>query len=278
LREAERELIAAYVSGCLTTETREKFEQRYLRSEEKRGKLKLAQLLYEHIKTGAARFLNAGDPLYGYFLGELPSDERLKTEERLLVDDDYKKRVECAEYELIAAYTLENPLEAERERFQQYFFNSEERIEKLRFAEAIYQYYEYIGQIEAEEGNREAHRASPAMAGRACQTLVRVSKSLTTRLATPDRRFFHLLRRAHLGAVLPSVANYLRPHPIFATEPLIALLGCKRLNKFRWRFHSPSILPQNLCSSAYLEKLHQNLPKSRNSLTLLVYNVIIYKG
>jgi CHAT domain-containing protein len=152
LRGAERELIAAYISGGLTTESREKFEQYFLRSEERIEHLRLAELLYNRAKTGAARFLNAGDPLYGYFIGALPSDEKLKIEERLRVDDDYKKRFESAEHELIAAYTFNELTEAEYDGFEQYFFISEERLEKLMFAEAMYQYYEYIKQLEAEDG------------------------------------------------------------------------------------------------------------------------------
>ena len=56
-RSAELELIAAYVSGCLTLDRRERFETHFLRSEERLEKLRLAELLYGYAKTGAAKFL-----------------------------------------------------------------------------------------------------------------------------------------------------------------------------------------------------------------------------
>jgi predicted metalloprotease with PDZ domain len=85
----------------------------------------------------------------------LTMDEELKVMERLTVDDDYKKQLEIAEHELIAAYTLENLTEIRRGRFERYFFDSEENQEKLRFAETVYAYYQYVEWAET-AGSAEA--------------------------------------------------------------------------------------------------------------------------
>jgi tetratricopeptide (TPR) repeat protein len=158
LQEAEPELIAAYVAGVLTVDKREKFEKYFLCSEERRDKVKLAELLYESAKAGAPGFPNARGSLYGYFLGELLRDEELKVEERLLVDDDYKKGQEIAKYELIAAYMLEKLTEDKRERFERYFLSSEEKREMLRFAEAVHWYYEYVERAVDARGTAGARR------------------------------------------------------------------------------------------------------------------------
>jgi CHAT domain-containing protein/cytochrome c-type biogenesis protein CcmH/NrfG len=145
LRETEYELIAAYIAGDLTLGARARFETYFLRSKARIEKLKLAKLLFERAKNGTVRFTGAGDPFYGYFLGELVKDEKVKIEQRVLVDDDYREQLESAEHELIAAYTFEDPSGTEREKFQRYFFDSDERIEKLRFAESVYEYIDCVG-------------------------------------------------------------------------------------------------------------------------------------
>lgn len=151
LREAEYDLIAAYVAGDLTLHTRESFETYFLRSKGRLEKLRLAKLLFECAQNAAARFTDAGDPFYRYFVGVLAPDEQVRIEERSRIDDDYKRQLESAEHELIVAYTLEDPSGTEREKFQGYFFDSEDKIEKLRFAEAMYEYYEYTQWIETQE-------------------------------------------------------------------------------------------------------------------------------
>ncbi|MGH9854562.1 MAG: hypothetical protein ACREBD_32425, partial [Blastocatellia bacterium] len=139
-----RELIAAYISGDLTADKHERFEKHFLRSEERLENLKLAKSLHEYARTDVTRFPNASAPLCGYLLGELPPDEELKIKERLLIDDDYKERLETTEHELIAAYTLENLSEAKRLKFERCFLSSEEKIKKLRFAEALYEHVDWV--------------------------------------------------------------------------------------------------------------------------------------
>ena len=152
LQFTEHALIAAYVSGDLIEDKRERFEKHFLRFEERLEKLRLAELLYEYIRTDATRFPNARDPLCRHLLSELTDEEKRKVEERLLADDDYKGRLETAEHELITAYILKNLTEAKRERFERYFLNSEEKVKKLRFAEAVCEYYEHVERVEAPEG------------------------------------------------------------------------------------------------------------------------------
>jgi CHAT domain-containing protein/Flp pilus assembly protein TadD len=153
VRLAEAELFAAYVTKRLSAYKRERFEKHFLRSDERLEKLRLAELLYERAKTGMAKFPDASNPFYDYFVGNLTPDENLKVEKRRLDNNDYGERFDVAEREMIVAYTLEDPTGVERKRFQRYLFSSEEKMEKLRFAEAVYEYYAYIERvIEAQEG------------------------------------------------------------------------------------------------------------------------------
>jgi CHAT domain-containing protein len=154
LEETEHELIAAYVSGDLTIEKRERFETHFLRSEERFEKLRLAELLYGYARTELNKLPAISDDPCRYLLGELTPDEQLKIQERLGADDDYKNRLVSAEHELIAAYALENLPDARRESFEQYFFASEEKKQKLRFAETVYEYYQYVEWIEVTEGGK----------------------------------------------------------------------------------------------------------------------------
>jgi len=135
---AEEELTAAYVSGQITTDTRERFERYFLRSEERVERLRLAELLYKYSRADAPRFPDTSNPLHRYFLDELAPDEKLKIEERLRADIDYKNQSEDARRELIAAHVLKQLAEARRERFEEYFLNSEERLMELKFAKAAH--------------------------------------------------------------------------------------------------------------------------------------------
>jgi hypothetical protein len=152
LQETDHELIAAYVSGDLTLDKGERFEKNFLRSEERREKLRLAELLYEYARIEVNKLPTASEDLCRYLLGELTLDEELQVMERLIIDDDYKKQLEIAEHELIAAYTLEKLTETQRGRFERYFFDSEEKQEKLRFAETVYAYYQYVEWAETANG------------------------------------------------------------------------------------------------------------------------------
>ena len=150
LRETEPELMAAYVSGHLTLDKREKFDTHFLDSEERVKKLGFATALYERANAGEARFCSPDDHLRRYLLGELSADEQLKFEERVLTGDDYKKCLETAEHVLIADYVREDLTEAEREMFERHFLSFDGRKEKLRFAEVVCEHYEYDRWLEAQ--------------------------------------------------------------------------------------------------------------------------------
>lgn len=139
LRVAERELIAAYVFHRLTGAERERFEKYFLRSSERIEKLRLAESFCEHFRTRGAGFPNVGKIFHRYLLGKATGEETRQVEEKLPVNNDYRRHLEIAERGLIAAYVLDRLTVAERERFERYFLNSEERIEKLRLAEAVYE-------------------------------------------------------------------------------------------------------------------------------------------
>lgn len=151
LQCVEPELIAAYVSDDLTMDKRKSFEQYFLQSEERLKKLRIAELLYEYAKTKGNYVPEVSGPLHRYLLGKSSDEERIRIEKNLATDSDHKKGLEIAENELIAAYTAKKLTEKEHEILGQYFFSSEEKIEKLRFAEAVYEYYEQVQWIEAQD-------------------------------------------------------------------------------------------------------------------------------
>jgi hypothetical protein len=152
LQAAGQELIAAYVAELLTGAKRERVEKYFLRSEERLEKLRFAQLLCEYARSSGPKSPGAGDPLYHYLIGEATDEEKLQIEEKLLADDDYKRRLEIVECALIAAYVLDSLTEDDRERFERYFLSSEERVEKVRLAEVICEYYDYIEERVAQDG------------------------------------------------------------------------------------------------------------------------------
>src|SRR5262245_46840555 len=84
LEETEHELIAAYVSGDLTIEKRERFEKHFLRFEKRLEKLRLAELLFGYAKSEVNKPPTANNDQCRYLLGELTPDEELKIEERLV--------------------------------------------------------------------------------------------------------------------------------------------------------------------------------------------------
>jgi CHAT domain-containing protein len=152
VREAEAELIAAYVSGDLTLDKRKSFENHFLRTEERLEKLRLATFLYECVSHGALRVTDLSGSLHRYLLGNLSEEERLQVEGELAAGGDHKQRLEITEHELIVAYTIKILSEDELETVGQYFFSSEEKTERLRFAEELYEYYESAWSAEAREG------------------------------------------------------------------------------------------------------------------------------
>lgn len=89
-------------------------------------------MLVEAHETGEIRKY-----LLGYIQAE---DKRRKIEERLMLDDDYFEEILMQEDELIQDY-VDGQLGAnERRRFEKYFFISEERRQKIKFARALRRY------------------------------------------------------------------------------------------------------------------------------------------
>ena len=76
-----------------------------------------------------------------YLLGYIQvEDERRKIEERLMLDDDYFEKVLMQEEELIQDYVDGQLNTDERQRFEKYFFISEEGRQKIKFARALRRY------------------------------------------------------------------------------------------------------------------------------------------
>lgn len=89
-------------------------------------------MLVETHETGEIR-----EYLLGYIQVE---DERRKIEERLMLNDDYFEEILMQEEELIQDYADGQLNTDERRRFEKYFFISEERRQKIKFARALRRY------------------------------------------------------------------------------------------------------------------------------------------
>jgi len=95
---------------------------------------------------------NARSLLHRYLLEEATEEEKLQVEIRLGSDNVYRERLQAAGQELIAAYVLDSLTEDEREWFERYFLSSEERVGKVRLAEVVHEYYDYIEEQVTQDG------------------------------------------------------------------------------------------------------------------------------
>jgi hypothetical protein len=89
---------------------------------------------------------------------------------------DAKRDMETADIELIAAYTAKILTEDEHERLGRYFYSSEENTEKLRFAEAVWEYYEQVQWVEVQD------RANARLLNRLRSRLTNYLRVLVSRL------------------------------------------------------------------------------------------------
>lgn len=149
---AECELIAAYISGYLALDIREKLEKHFFGSAENIEKLDLARLLYDEARANTPTCPDLNALAYRYFLGEVSPAEQARIETEMANDDNLKKEVQAAYRVLVVAYTLEEPTGNRRKKVQPYFFGSEERLEKLKFAEAMRDCLIDIELAKAQEG------------------------------------------------------------------------------------------------------------------------------
>jgi hypothetical protein len=75
--------------------------------------------------------------LVDYLLGALPEDETERLDERSVTDDEFAWRLNVVENELVDAYVRGELPPATRQQFQVAYLSSEERREKVIFAEAL---------------------------------------------------------------------------------------------------------------------------------------------
>ena len=72
-----------------------------------------------------------------YFLGDLPSEESARIEDRFLVDADVFEEMLATENDLIDAYVLGELAEDERKKFEAEYLRSPRRREKVEFARTL---------------------------------------------------------------------------------------------------------------------------------------------
>jgi hypothetical protein len=75
--------------------------------------------------------------LVRYLLGDLPEEQRVEIEERAFCDHQYLRNIQAVESDLIDEYVRGGLSKAERRRFEETFFVSAERREKVEFARAL---------------------------------------------------------------------------------------------------------------------------------------------
>jgi len=97
--------------------------------------------------------------LRAYLLGEVPVDDQMKIEERLLLDRDYVELLLIIEDELIDSYLLNALSEREREAFQNHFLTTPARQRKLKMARTLRRYINNQQPIAAplKEARSKAH-------------------------------------------------------------------------------------------------------------------------
>lgn len=75
-----------------------------------------------------------------YLLGAISEKERVRVEERIMVDDDFFEQVGLLEDELIDQSLKGDLSAADRKRFEDWFLCTADRRQKLRFARALHRY------------------------------------------------------------------------------------------------------------------------------------------
>jgi hypothetical protein len=148
LNLTESALICDFICGGLSDDDRERLERRFLRSKEKARKIEIAQFLYYKAHWPAA--FDDEDPVLEYLLGDHSEGERPELVERAQSDEDFKARLDYAEYELILAYIRGGISSTGRERFERYFLRAEspdyiQRIGKFRFTKIFCAYARWHG-------------------------------------------------------------------------------------------------------------------------------------
>lgn len=94
----------------------------------------------DHTKSAGEAEPISDEKLRLYLLGSLNADERLKVDERLLVDDEFAERVALLESVLTDDHAAGKPDPAERELFQSKFLVTDDRKQNLRLSAALRDY------------------------------------------------------------------------------------------------------------------------------------------
>lgn len=91
-----------------------------------------------------------------YLLGNLPADDAEQFDELCFTDDDFAEKLKATENDLIDLY-IRGDLDGEkRAKFESYYLASPIRLEKLRFAEALQDYFEQnINQVNPKDSKKE---------------------------------------------------------------------------------------------------------------------------
>src|SRR5215510_11018191 len=88
-----------------------------------------------------------------YLLGSLSKEETERFDKLCFVDDEFAERLSAVENDLVDAYVRGELSPATRERFRVAYLSSEERRQKVRFAEALMSRKEAIVAAEERTGN-----------------------------------------------------------------------------------------------------------------------------
>jgi hypothetical protein len=92
-----------------------------------------------HAKGGTGKIAGVDSVFYRYLLGEMSPPERDALEDRYFQDNALHEKILAAEDDLIDAYVSRELTSDQRARFKEFFLRSDERVGKLRVAEALTQ-------------------------------------------------------------------------------------------------------------------------------------------
>ncbi|MFP5263044.1 MAG: CHAT domain-containing protein [Blastocatellia bacterium] len=99
--------------------------------------------------------------LHAYLLGELPLDEQMRLEERLLLDREYVELLLIVEEELIDDYLRGTLSDRDRAQFETHFLTTPDRRRKLRRAKVLRRYVNNAQSVAEQRPARDAMRRAP---------------------------------------------------------------------------------------------------------------------
>ena len=135
----EARLVDDYVLGRLPSEDRQRFEQRLLRTERQRERVRVARAFFTVVEAErqAEKAPVTDTLLRSYLLGTLSDAEQQRIDEEL-TDPEFFDAVTSIEDRLMDDYVLKRLTSEDRQRFERRLLRTERQRERVRLAKAFF--------------------------------------------------------------------------------------------------------------------------------------------